>query len=723
MLLAAALLAGLRRRRHTQARARRPGRALPDTPVGLAPVAKTLIAAGEPALPTLTHLDQTLRRLASGHAARHQPMPALTAVSLDPAGLSLHLATPASLNPPWQPLGDDQRGWRLAGDADLDQVGPAVADQPAPYPLLVTVGAAADGAIWLANLEHAGDVALVGDPERRTDLARFIAAELACNPWSTSVDVTLAGVAPEAAALNPDRVTTHPAPTAALIEQLRRRAAANARRATAAGQDQPELPGRPTRPRNVDRPRPHRHHHTTTGTTATDTAAAVATALAGLRREIADHPGRTGTALITVADHADGAAVTWTVDADGRLRIPDLAVEVAAVGLTADEAAGCAALLAAGDELDDVPMPDIPPPADGWRRHANQAGALRADHTTPRRPPPDQSTTGEQAQPDGGGSAELGRTLLPRPDSDYVDAAATTADDLARLAPQVPVRHHTTVAAADPSLDEDVAAWHAQPGHRPRLRLLGPVHLDAYGTPLTKRKPYYTELVAYLALRPHGATPDQVGDAFGLTPARVRNDLKIVRDWLGDNPATGRRHLPDARDSHAAHARGVAVYQIDGLLVDLDLFRRLRVRGDTQGADGITDYTQALQLVTGVPFDHLRPGGWTWLFDGDRVDQHLTCGIVDVAHLLCTHHLAAHNLPAARAAAETATAAAPYEDTPRLDLAAVLHAEGHTDQAAELVADQICDRSDDHTAPDDLPDRTTRVIGRRGWDKQMRPAS
>jgi len=54
----------------------------------------------------------------------------------------------------------------------------------------------------------------------------------------------------------------------------------------------------------------------------------------------------------------------------------------------------------------------------------------------------------------------------------------------------------------------------------------------------------------------------------------------------------------------------------------------------------------------------------------------MVCAIVDVAHLVITHRLKERNLPVARAAAEIAALAAPYEEIPRLDLAAVAAAEG-----------------------------------------------
>ena len=53
---------------------------------------------------------------------------------------------------------------------------------------------------------------ITGDPTYRTDFARYLAAELACNPWSDAVTVDCVGVAGEVAALNPDRHPSPPAP-------------------------------------------------------------------------------------------------------------------------------------------------------------------------------------------------------------------------------------------------------------------------------------------------------------------------------------------------------------------------------------------------------------------------------------------------------------------------------------------------------------------------------
>ena len=104
------------------------------------------------------------------------------------------------------------------------------------------------------------------------------------------------------------------------------------------------------------------------------------------------------------------------------------------------------------------------------------------------------------------------------------------------------------------------------------------------------------------------------------------------------------------------------------------------------------------------------------ILEGDRIDEHMVCAIVDVAHLVVTHSLAAQDLPAARLAAETAAMAAPYEEIPRLDLAAVAAAEGHHAEAQRIIRDEVCNRTDDEAAPPELPARTEQILRtRKGW--------
>ena len=267
---------------------------------------------------------------------------------------------------------------------------------------------------------------------------------------------------------------------------------------------------------------------------------------------------------------------------------------------------------------------------------------------------------------------------------------------------------------SDPDLDEDVARWQSPKLLGPRLTLLGPVSARTLGDArkVAHRRPFYVELMAYLVLHPDGATADEVADAFGIQPERARKDLGIVRGWLGCDTRTGKLHLPNARQTHESGVKGR--YVMTGVETDLDLFRRLRTRGQSRGAAGIEDLRTALTLVTGEPFSDLRPIGWTWLLEGERIDHIMSCAIVDTAHIVTTHALGIGDLELARFAAETSYDAAPYDETSRLDLVAVEKACGRDDVADTLLVDGVFNRSDDDLGPIELPRRTVDVLARHG---------
>ena len=273
-------------------------------------------------------------------------------------------------------------------------------------------------------------------------------------------------------------------------------------------------------------------------------------------------------------------------------------------------------------------------------------------------------------------------------------------------------------------MDADLAAWAA--GSRPHLRLLGPIQArtgtTGKPTAVAKRKAFYTELLAFLALHPQGVTIDQVVDAFGSDATQMRVHLSKVRSWLGVDPTSGGNYLPDATKSPAGIARGMGIYQLIGVLADIDLFRRLRARGQARGPEGLSDLQAALGLVTGEPFTGQRGRGWAWLADGVRIDQHMVCAVVDVAHTVTIAALHAGDLALARTATEIALLAAPYEDTPRLDLAAVVAAEGDRQAAERMLRDDVSNRADDGDAPDDLPERTAELVASPPWQRKGRVA-
>lgn len=683
-VLAGSLWLVLLRRRAIQHHHRRPGYATAPPPPHTIPVEKTLRYQGAPLSDHLLHIDESLRRLAAALLAAGQPLPVLLAVEATPAVLRLHLAEDAELPEPWQ-QGDAATMWSLDVADVPDDLEPLEPDGPAPWPHLATVGADDAGHRWLLNLETAGITAIGGDTEYAEDLARYLAAELATSPWSRDIRVDLIDVFDELTGLDPRRLRYHPA---AGIDDTIRAAV-----------------------ETIDRL--NRLHETDLAAARASQAGdeiwlnrvLIANTTTGyldqLAKLIHDQPHRTSTAavLIGVTD-SSGPALPITVGADGRALVPALGLDLIANGITHDEAAGCVQLIQAAEDLRDTAVPTVDAEDDGWRQFGDQAGRLRPSLTEPRNPK---------------GSPDLARNNLPQADAEILSTSATTSADLAALAPDVPERLRNQVADADPTLDADLADWWSKSCQRPRLSVLGPVRVRVgpTGKPAEAagRKPFYTELVAYLATKPEGATTQQLCNAFATTPARIQRDLSVVRAWLDCNPENGQRHLPDAAHS-AAIKDGRRRYQLHDVLYDADLFRRLRTRGQTRGEQGIDDYLQALRLVTGRPYAELRPSGGIWMAD-DRDDQSLVVGIVDVAHLTVAMALHGGDPGVAREAATIAAAAAPEEDTPKLDLLAVEEAAPEPASAARAAADLLQQRDAD--GPVEPSPRAAGLIEARRW--------
>lgn len=685
-LLAGSLLLALRRRRASQHRYRRPGRTVPLPDPALAAVEASVTVAGNTTISTIELVDDLLKRLGGYLVAHEAALPVLAAVEVTPAAVALHLEDPAAppAGSPWVGS-DDGLLWVIDRDIDLDKVGPAPAtEDPAPWPLLITVGHDERGSTWLLNIEDL-TVTVTGDPVADGDFARFIAADVACNPWSRDTALDVVGIAAEVAAMSPDRIRVRGTPDAAAkgavaeaVNTIDRLNEYDIDTPTArARQSDPDL--WPSRLVIVEQPAANEELHQ----------------LIGL---ISDHRGRAATAVVlTGPGSTEGFEIN--IDARRQLRIPSVNLAITAVGLTVEEVHGCAALLAQADDQSDSAPPDLAG-GENWQELATVTGSLRNQYRISR----------------GAVALEHSSSLLEEADEAYTSTAATTSADLDAVAPQVTQSVGEQVEDADPGLDSDLDAWFSDGCFRPRLRLLGPVEARTSGTPLDRRVPFYTEMLAYLVTRPYGATTDEVATAFGLELSRVRKDINILRDWLGANPAAGEKFIPAARHTPDAKSRGVGVYQVVDALVDIDLFRRLRVRGESRGSDaGIDDLTRALQLVAGRPFEKLRPGGWGWLYEGDRLDQHLVCAIADVAHVVVTHSLQVEDRERARTAAGIAMMAAPDEEVARLDLAAVLQSEGHGIEAERIIRDDVCNRSDDGAAPTELPERTEQIIDTRRW--------
>ena len=641
-ILAGSLFLVLRAHRRTQLRYRSPGEVIEPPPQELVAVEKTAhLSAGT--APRLQDLDRLLRHLADGLDLTRQPRPRLQHIELAAQCVTLHLAGSAAPPPGW---GGTDDAWTF----ELDQPLPDP-ESPAPWPQLCTIGATDDGHLVLANLEELGTIALTGDQAAAAALARSMTAELTLSPWSMLTDIDTVGVAAELSNLDPVRLHHHALSDVGFLERLTAELATR-------GENEPEM-FHAVIASNVDAAEP-------------------------LIRVIADSTGRLGATVVTSSDSPVTDAVAFRLAGDGRLHIQDLGLDLASAGLTADEAAATAAIVAVTRDAAPAPPPSHHAQEPAWRATTDRSGQLVMAYAD-----------------------------APPAVREVVHTVDDTADIAPDPEPEAEVVGETpgssqqeSLEVLDPRLDEDVAAWFDTDSRVPKLHLLGPVRATAHGNPaaVARRKPHYVALLAYLALHPEGVASQQVAEAFSMSKDRVRIDIGVVRKWLGDNPGTGRPYLPPAAQTRAAGEARMWTYQVDDELVDADLFRRLRARGEARGEEGREDFDTALRLVEGPPFSDLRETGWSWLLDAEsRDDEILACAIVDVAHEVVTVALQDEGVERAAAAVGIATLASPYDEISRVDRAAVLVAQGHEDAAREFLASAVHNRCDDHQAPIEPP--------------------
>ncbi|RNL62682.1 LysM peptidoglycan-binding domain-containing protein [Nocardioides marmoriginsengisoli] len=677
VFLAGGLFLALIARRRNQFRTRRSGRTIARTPDALIETERTVRTAGSAGGEAAEFLDLALRDLATRLRSSGGDMPEVQAARLTEAHLDLMIGGSATDPPaPWM-VADRGTCWKLARDHR-----PVDADIAAPYPTLVSVGADDDGGTWLIDLEAACVLHVVGDQPAAAGLVRFMAAELATNPWANTVDVALCGVAAELIPLNPTRLAEAAELDIGKLTKSARRIR-EAAEATGLGVLEGRLSGL-----GADSWMP------SVLLADVGTKHIYSGEVDGVLEELSRLRGRNAIALVAIGpDEVAEGAIRLTVDSAGRLVTPWATLEANRLGH--DEATALADLFAASEaDAADEPMP-IASRVDGTTNDVDVAGALTDDVTDTR---------------NGVGGPT---SLLPRPDVEYLAAAATTGEDLAILAPAVTPGIRDRVLSDDATLEADHAGWTDVAETRPKLHLLGPVEVHVAGDSphdVERRTAYYAELIAYLATRPDGVTPQQMAEAFSMQTNSLHSRIATLRKWLGADPLTEELYLPESTLTAASKARGIPVYQLDGVLSDADLFTRLRARGQARGPAGIEDLVSALRLVAGKPFDQLRPGGYGWLAE-NPVDHYLTAAIVDVAHIIATHALAENDPELAAWAAERAIAAAPCEDKPRLDLARAQTTLGRPDEAKEYVASEIFNRSDDGDAPLEPSPRTSQVLG------------
>jgi hypothetical protein len=749
-LLIGVSLRELASRRRRQFRYRRPGRTIPPTPPALAPMHKTLIRHGDGAVDEVDWLDESLRTLAQQIDEAGGDLPDVIAARLSSDMLELVLANGtdrAAARPPhpWQV--DEHTGrWQL--QRQLHDRRPA--DQRhayrwqfAPYPALVSIGHTPDGDRWLLDLEHAGTLTLTGNPSHTGDLARFMAAELANSTWSEQLDVTLIGMGDDVTAINSYRLTRPDDPHRALARASAQLAGNHAALDNCALPD--TLHGR-ARDLAADLWMPHLLFVNLPGAPPEVARAALSLAeallsprrrtglaLVLLGQENCEDPGPAtgnGTGHPQEARQEEVGGIRVRIGADRTAHLPHLDQTLTVQHLPATAARQLGELITARADLHDQEMPAARGPAP-WQAYTDAAGAPSPRFTTP--DPETRDATGpptgdpdDAGLPDDQGSPRAtGRdiaSMLGTRRGQVLGRAATTEADLRRLAPAIsgPVRN--LVEDSDPGLDDDLVAWHDPDCGRARLSLLGPIVVRASGSlPESRpRRAWHTEVLCYLAAHPRGVTAEQLAaDLWPEDPGitadtqTVRQSVYSVRRWLGIDPTSTNPYVSSATAGTPAGAR---LWRVENVQTDADLFARLRVRGISAGPDGFRDLHTALALVTGPPLDHRqrRRAGYTWLID-TPLDVEYTAMIIDVAHLVATHHLATGRPDLAAHAAQTSLTAGSRDDIPLLDLVAACDAQGHHAQAAAWIQRILSNH--DVGLEEDLPPRTADILHRRQWLK------
>ncbi len=145
-------------------------------------------------------LDRALRDLTAACREASAPLPSAYAVRLDDDTVTLQLAPAAPA-----PVGE----WRTDDDGAtwVRERPSSVADEPIPYPALVSLGVDSEGVDILVDLESAGGVvAIDGDPHVASEVAAAIALQGGTASWAADLRVTASGLPAGLAGVGDERI-------------------------------------------------------------------------------------------------------------------------------------------------------------------------------------------------------------------------------------------------------------------------------------------------------------------------------------------------------------------------------------------------------------------------------------------------------------------------------------------------------------------------------------
>src|SRR3546814_7255605 len=140
---------------------------------------------------------------------------------------------------------------------------------------------------------------------------------------------------------------------------------------------------------------------------------------------VIDHVGQSATSIVVAGERPNTPGAVLHMTNTGRVVLEHAGLNLIAVGLTSDEARGCALVYAQSEVAEDVPVPVDETATDGWEAYTAQSRALRREYTLPRNPPVDAVD-------------EPLSSLLDGDDADSIRKSAIVQEDLETLAPKVP---------------------------------------------------------------------------------------------------------------------------------------------------------------------------------------------------------------------------------------------------------------------------------------------
>ncbi|WP_037603832.1 LysM peptidoglycan-binding domain-containing protein [Streptacidiphilus rugosus] len=605
-LLAGGLLGGYAIKRALQQRNRRPGQTI-AVPAQTSSLEQVLAAQADVASADL--LDRALRTLAA-HLSDGEPLPQLDAARVGHTGIQLRAS-----GPPLPPFTAGPAGWWTL-DPAATVLDPAAAGQiPAPYPLLATLGAEADGTLLLVNLAAAGTVLLDGTPAQVREVARALALEAATCPWGQELQVLSSGLVD----------TTLPAMMATgrlrRLDTISHAVTDLADQLLTAHQDpDAALPWILVASDSIDQDTAwelaNLIHHSP--------APPIALALPG--RDIGPLFPH---ALRLDCSSTDPQTLPTGVAPVRLQRVTETEYQILSRDLSITEqpahpAAG--AWTHVPSDTDYPPQPTTDPPI---QDAATTPNTRKGPTTAPAGDQPGHPVTPFLAfAATTTDSARHSSTSLPRP----LPAANAPGQPGAPAAPAQTRDDAPAQVTARPAPLPDTADPHA-----PEIRILGPVDVTGLGT--SGRGKRLAEVAAYLYLRP-GRTRDDL--AYAMNPNQpwgersVKQRLSDLRSLLG--PA------PDGTPRLARSARNGALPTLTGVRSDWDRFQKLAERGLLAGPAGVGDLEAALALVRGRPFAG-STAAWSMPDHQEMVSR-----IVDTAHTLARYRTAAGDLHPARAA-------------------------------------------------------------------------